>query len=76
MVFRGYILSSQVEAGVPRRVDCEMSAVAFDAEARLLAGAMLGTAMRISGFLDRRSRRGKQVVLHATRIEFESEQQS
>ncbi|MCC6473374.1 MAG: primosomal replication protein N [Burkholderiales bacterium] len=62
--------STQVEAGIERRVDCEVEALAFGTEARLLSGAALGAEVRISGFLDRRSRRGRQTVLHATGVDF------
>jgi primosomal replication protein N len=55
---------------VERQVGCEMSAVAVETEAKLLAGAPLGTQVRIEGFLDRAGKGRKRVVLHATRIEF------
>ena len=62
--------SSQAEAGAVRKVDCELAGVAFEAEAKLLAGAKLGAQMSITGFLDRKGRSSRQIVLHATRIEF------
>ncbi len=62
--------STQVEAETPRKVACEIDAVAFDREARLLATATLGMQLSICGFLDRRSRNSRQLVLHATQIEF------
>lgn len=62
--------STQTEAGGPRKVGCELSGVAFETEARLLASAPLGAAMRITGFLDRKGRSGRQIVLHATHIEY------
>jgi primosomal replication protein N len=69
--FRVSHQSSQQEAGAVRKVDCELAAVAFETEARLVAGAPLGSALGISGFLDRRGRSSRQIVLHATHIEFE-----
>jgi primosomal replication protein N len=63
--------SSQQEAGTLRKVDCELAGVAFETEAKLIAAAQLGTAMSITGFLDRRGRSSRQIVLHATHIEFE-----
>ncbi len=63
--------SSQTEAGSLRKVDCEIAGVAFETEAKLLASAPLGTQMSISGFLDRKGKSSRQVVLHATHIEFE-----
>ena len=64
--------STQVEAETPRKVGCEIDAVAFDREARLLATASLGMQLSIRGFLDRKSRNSRQLVLHATQIEFDS----
>ena len=64
--------SEQQEAGVNRKVSCEVSAVAFEREARLLATAALGSAVAVSGFLDRKGRSRHQLVLHATNIEFET----
>jgi primosomal replication protein N len=63
--------SSQTEADGPRKVNCEMSAVAFDREAKLLAAAKLGSNMTITGFLAAKSRTGRALVLHATKIDFE-----
>ena len=48
--------STQVEAETPRKVGCEIEAVAFDREARLLATANLGMQLSVRGFLDRKSR--------------------
>ncbi|MBM3345643.1 MAG: primosomal replication protein N [Betaproteobacteria bacterium] len=62
--------STQVEAEAPRKVGCEIDGVAFDREARLLATASLGMQLSIRGFLDRKSRNSRQLVLHATQIEF------
>ena len=62
--------SSQAEAGVERLVGCEVAAVAFETEAKLLAGAPLGTGLQVTGFLDRKGRASRQVELHATHIEF------
>ena len=72
MKFRLAHESSQLEAGTVRKVDCEIAAVAFETEAKLLAGASLGAAMSVTGFLDRRGKSSRQVVLHATHIEFEA----
>ena len=62
--------SKQVEVGTEREVGCELEVVAFEAQARLLATASLGTLLKIEGFLDRRSRSGRTVVMHAKQIEF------
>ena len=47
-----------------------MSAIAFETQARLLAGSSLGTRLRIEGFLGAKSKRSKRLVLHVTNIEF------
>jgi primosomal replication protein N len=51
-------------------VSAELGAVAFEAQARLIAGRPLGTALRLAGFLAARSRRSKRLVLHVTNMEF------
>jgi hypothetical protein len=51
-------------------VQAEVGAIAFDAQARLLAGAKLNTQMRVHGFLSAKSKRSRRLVLHATEIEF------
>jgi primosomal replication protein N len=62
--------SALKEAGSERKVDCEIPAVAFEREAKLLAAARLGSAVTVTGFLAARSRTSRQPVLHATHIEF------
>ena len=58
------------EAGVKRKVQAEIGAIAFEAQARLLAGRPLGSALRVQGFLSAKSKRAKRLVLHVTHIEF------
>ena len=58
------------EAGTRRQVSAEVPAIAFDVQARLLAGTRLERALEVEGFLCAKSRRSKKLVLHATRIEF------
>ena len=62
--------SEQVEAGSPRRVECEIQAVALGDAARWIQDATAGTPMRLTGFLAARSRNSKQLRLHVTTIEF------
>ena len=71
--FRVAHQSQQQESGTSRKVDCELAAVAFETEAKLVAAAPLGTQMSITGFLDRKGRSSRQIVLHATRIRFEQD---
>ena len=62
--------SEQVEAGGRRAVEAEVGAVAFDTQAKLLAGRPLGSAVKVEGFLGAKSKRSKRLVLHVTNIEF------
>ena len=62
--------SELTEAGSIRQVSAEIPAIAFDVQARLLAGTRLESALEVEGFLCAKSRRSKKLVLHATRIEF------
>ena len=62
--------SEQIEAGATRAVQCELAGMAFEREARLMAAARLGMQVKLTGFLANRSRTSKQLVLHATDIEF------
>jgi primosomal replication protein N len=62
--------SEQDEAGTKRTVRAELSAVAFEAQARLIAGAKAGSEVRLEGFLGAKTRRSKKNVLHVTNIEF------
>jgi len=70
MKFRLQHDSTQQEAGAERKVSCEIAAVAFEREAKLLAAAKLGSDVTVTGFLAARSRTSKSIVLHATAIEF------
>jgi primosomal replication protein N len=51
-------------------VSAELAAVAFEAQARLVASRPLGSGVRLEGFLGARSARSKRLVLHVTHIEF------
>ena len=62
--------SERAEAGTARKVNAEIDAVAFEAQARLLATSALGRALKAEGFLCAKNRRSKKPVLHVTNIEF------
>ena len=62
--------SEQEEAGGRRKVSAELGAVAFEAQARLLAGRPLGAGLRLEGFLAAKGKRSKRLVLHVTKLEF------
>lgn len=61
--------SVQIEAGGQRKVECELAAVAFDAEAVALAKVPAGAMLRCEGFLARRWRTGITVALHLQRFD-------
>jgi len=63
--------SQQREAGAGRKVSCEIAAVAFEREAKLLAAAKPGSSVRVGGFLAAKSRSSRALVLHATEIEYQ-----
>ena len=69
--------SERAEAGATRKVNAEIEAVAFDAQARLLAAGTggnppraLGQPLKVEGFLCAKSRQSRKPVLHVTNIEF------
>jgi primosomal replication protein N len=62
--------SRQFEAGAEREVALELACVAVEDEAKAIAAAPLGIGLRLGGFLAPRTRSGRQLVLHATEIEF------
>lgn len=62
--------SEQDEAGGKRTIQAEVSAIAFETQAKLLAGRPLGSPVRVAGFIGAKSKRSKRLVLHVTNIEF------
>jgi primosomal replication protein N len=62
--------SEQEEAGSKRGIKAEISAIAFEAQARLVAKAKPGSEVKLEGFLGVKSKRSKRIVLHVTNIEF------
>ena len=62
--------SEQREAGAGRKVQAEIGAIAFETEARLIAGRPLGSEVKLAGFLSAKSKRSKKLVLHVTNVEF------
>ena len=62
--------SEQVEAGAKRKVQAEIGAIAFEANARLIAARPLGSEVKVQGFLSAKSKRSKRLMLHVTNIEF------
>ena len=62
--------SEQDEAGTKRKVKAEINAVAFEAQARLIAKIKLNSDLKVKGFLSAKTKRSKRLVLHVTNIEF------
>jgi primosomal replication protein N len=60
-------VSDQVEAGMKRKVECEINAVVLGDLA--LKGLKLSTQIRVTGFLARRSLKSTQLVMHINHIE-------
>ncbi len=62
-------ISRQIEAGKPRQVECEISAVALAQMAETIAGIALGTKVKSIGFLAKKSRMSLQLVLHVNNVD-------
>jgi primosomal replication protein N len=61
--------SMQTEAGVERRVACELAAIALGPVARDLASVAIDAEIRCTGFLARRYRTGTTLALHVNEFE-------
>jgi primosomal replication protein N len=62
--------SEQVEAGSPRRVECEIQAIGLGETARWLQAATPGVMVHLTGFMAARSQNSRQLRLHVITIEF------
>ena len=62
--------SEQVEAGISRKVEFELPALAAGQIAQLLEQAELGAMYRFGGFMARKNRNSKSLVFHL--IDFET----
>ena len=67
--FRLQHRSYQNEAGFSRQVECEMGAVAMGEVALGVARVRVGQKVTVSGFLNRKSRMSRQIILHVTKAE-------
>jgi primosomal replication protein N len=63
--------SDQTEGGVPRQAEVEIEAVAVGQLALGLKAVQPGQRLTATGFLTRRSRRSKRIVLHLNEFEIE-----
>ena len=62
-------VSHQIEAGKPRQIECEIAAVALGQMAETVSGIRTGSAVKLAGFLARKSRMSMQLVLHVSNID-------
>lgn len=62
-------VSEQIEAGMQRRAECEVTAIAMGDLAVKSQGIKEGAAIRASGFLAKRSLKSTQLVLHINQLE-------
>ncbi len=63
-------VSTQVEAGSERKVECEMACVAVGQLAQVLVAAKPGDGLHVGGFLAARSLKRRSPILHVNTIEF------
>jgi primosomal replication protein N len=61
--------SRQSEAGIERIVECPVSAVALGEPGLEISVLPLGRKLKFSGFLARKSRRSRRVILHVKHFE-------
>ena len=61
--------SEQVEAGMSRKVECEVNAMVMGELAKTCQTLKEGTAIKVSGFLAKRSFKSTQLVLHINKLE-------
>ena len=59
--------SEQIEAGLKRKVECEVNAVAIGELAN--SNIQLGSSLKAKGFLAKRSAKSTQLVLHIEKLE-------
>ena len=60
--------SMQIEAGQPRRVQCEVAAVAIGEIAMTIATLRLNQLLRLTGFLARRRKDDGHLMMHVTGV--------
>ena len=61
--------SEQIEAGLKRKVECEVNAVALGNIAK--QNIQLGSSVKAKGFLAKRSAKSTQLVLHIEQLHIE-----
>lgn len=61
--------SLQIEAGEPRRVQCELDAIALGVLANQIEKIGLGVSLKCSGFIARRSVKTQRLRFHVCKVE-------
>ena len=62
-------VSRQIEAGLPRQVECEIFAMALAQTAETVSGMEPGATVKLTGFLAKKSRMSMQLVLHVNNVD-------
>lgn len=62
-------VSCQIEAGLSRQVECEISAVALAQMAGTISAMQPGATVKLTGFLAKKSRMSLQLVLHVNNVD-------
>jgi primosomal replication protein N len=62
-------ISRQMEAGLPRKVECEISAMALAQTAKTVSSMKPGATVKLTGFLAKKSRMSTQLVLHVNNVD-------
>lgn len=57
-------ISHQIEAGLSRRIMCDVSAIALAQTAIAVAKIEINSMVRLTGFLAKKNRMSQQLVLH------------
>lgn len=61
-------MSQQIEAGVERQIRCEIHAIALGQLALTIAEFQAESKLKLTGFLNRKSHKNQQLILHAQQI--------
>ncbi|HWU83693.1 MAG TPA: primosomal replication protein N [Methylophilaceae bacterium] len=61
--------SEQIEADMPRKVECEVSVIAIGKIAEQAQAIQMASQVKLAGFLAKRSLKSSQLVLHLNAFE-------
>lgn len=60
--------SHQIEAGMSRQVMCDISAIAFEQVAITIIDIKIGSVVKLTGFLAKKSQMSQQLILHVNNV--------